>query len=79
MIFVLVAFGSAFGVAYWLVINSTSLSIAVHTMDMLFSRGVGCTFGSLLALVPLVVMCCPFSDVYKCFAPALQGVCSIGT
>ena len=78
VIFVLVAFGSAFGsafgVVYWLVINSTSLSIAVHTMDMLVSRAVGFTFGSLLALVPLVVMCCPFLLVYGCVAVGLVCV-----
>ena len=58
----LVAFGSAFGVAYWLVISSTSLSIAVHTIDMLVSRavGFGVAFASAFSLVPLVVMYCPF-------------------
>jgi hypothetical protein len=29
------------GVVYWWVINSTSLSIAVHTIDTLLSRWVG--------------------------------------
>jgi hypothetical protein len=62
VIFVLFAFGSAFGVAYWWVINSTSLSIAVHTIDTLLSRavGFGVGFGVVFSLVPLVVMYCPF-------------------
>jgi len=85
VIFVFVAFGSAFGVAYWLVINSTSLSIAVHTMDMLVSRAVGFAVGcgsfavgfafvSLLALVPLVVMCCLSLMFIGVIVPDLQGI-----
>ena len=70
VIFVLFAFGSACGVAYWLVISSTSLSIAVHTIDMLVSRAVGVVF----SLVPLVVMYYPFLLVYGCVAVGLVCV-----